>query len=138
MILRTSARAFGGAFLILSAVGAALTLSVPAASAQGRVLGGFRDISTDDAGVQAAAAFAAGDLGGSLQSVDSAQTQSVAGANYRLTIILEDGAIWQVVVYRNLQGEHSLTSSTQTQAPPGEGEEVDTGSNQAPEDDDDA
>lgn len=123
MTFRTTARALGSAFLIVASAGAAL--AIPAtASAQSRVLGGFRDIATGDAGVQAAAEFAAGELGGSLQSVDSAQTQSVAGANYRLTITLEGGAVWQVVVYRNLQGGHSLTSSSQQS----EGE-VDTGTN---------
>lgn len=119
-----TAREFGSALLLVTAaVGAAL--AIPAtASAQSRVLGGFRDIATGDAGVQAAAEFAAGELGGALQSVDSAQTQSVAGANYRLTITLEGGAVWQVVVYRNLQGGHSLTSSSQQS-----GGEVDTGTN---------
>jgi hypothetical protein len=125
MIITAPMRALGSALLLVTAAaGAVLLTGAPAASAQGRVLGGYRDIATDDAGVQAAAAFAAGEVGGSLQSVDSAQIQSVAGANYRLTITLEDGAVWQVVVYRNLQGGHSLTSSTQTS----EGE-TDTGTN---------
>ena len=94
----------------------ATTLPPAAAAAQSRVLGGFSNVSTDDSGVQAAASFAAGEVGGSLQSVDSAQAQSAAGTNYRLTITLEDGAVWQVVVRRDLQGELSLTSSNQTQS----------------------
>jgi hypothetical protein len=119
-----SARTLGAAILLATAAaGAALLAAGPAAAAI--QLGGYRAVSTDDAGVQAAAAFAAGEVGGSLQSVDSAQAQTVAGINYRLTITLDGGAVWQVVVYRNLQGEHSLTSSTQTS----EGDGPDTGTN---------
>ena len=119
-------------------------LAVPAAAAL--QLGGWRSADTGDAGVQAAAAFAAGEVGGSLASVDSAQTQSAAGTNYRLTITLEDGAVWAVTVHRDLQGGFSLSSSSQTQAPSGgEAEETDTGSNdgsdtgstEASDDDDD-
>lgn len=118
MTIRTFVRA-------LACLGLLAMPAIPApAAAQSRVLGGFRDIATGDAGAQAAAEFAAGELGGSLQSVDTAQTQSAAGASYRLTITLEGGAVWQVVVYRNLQGEHSLTSSSQQS----DGE-VDTGTN---------
>ena len=100
MTRRRSARTLGTVLLLAkAAAGAGLLAAIPAAaSAQGRVLGGFRDIATDDAGVQAAAEFAAGQVGGSLQSVDSAQIQSVAGVNYRLTITLDGGAVWQVVV----------------------------------------
>lgn len=122
MTMRISLRALGAFFLVTAATAIALTLAVPAAAAV--QLGGYRAISTDDAGVQAAAAFAAGEVGGALQSVDSAQAQTVAGINYRLTITLESGAVWQVAVHRNLQGEFSLTSSNQTS----EGE-VDTGTN---------
>ncbi|HTU11950.1 MAG TPA: hypothetical protein VMG08_13755 [Allosphingosinicella sp.] len=106
---------------------AAATLAAPvAAAAAAMQLGGARAVSTDDDGVQAAASFAAGELGGSLQSVDSAQAQTVAGVNYRLTITLEDGAVWQVVVHRSLQGEFSLSSSSQQSG--GEGE-TDHGTN---------
>ena len=69
-------------------------------------------------------------MGGSLDRVDAAETQSAAGTNFRLTIVLEDGAIWQVVVHRNLQSEFSMQSSTQTYAPAGEG------SNDSADDDD--
>lgn len=122
MTTGNKARRLGGAFLILATAGATLTLAAPASAAM--QLGGMRAVSTDDEGVQAAAEFAAGEVGGSLQSVDSAQAQTVAGINYRLTITLEDGAVWQVVVHRNLQGGHSLSSSAQQS-----GGEVDTGTN---------
>ena len=111
-------RRFAAAILFATAA-----IAAPAASAAAAQLGGARSVSTDDDGVQAAASFAAGEVGGSLQSVDSATAQTVAGINYRLTITLEDGAVWQVVVHRNLQGEHSLTSSNQQQG------ETDRGTN---------
>ena len=133
MILRTSARALGSAFLILSSAGATLAISIPAAAAM--QLGGMRAVSTDDAGVQAAAGFAAGEVGGSLHSVDSARQQSAAGTRYQLTITLEDGAIWDVTVFRNLQGEFSLEASNQTQPAPGE-DGPDTGSNDGSDSDD--
>lgn len=126
MTIRTSLRALG-LFLVLP--GATLTLGVPAAAAM--QLGGFRTVATDDDGVQGAASFAAGELGGSLQSVDSAQAQTVAGINYRLTITLDGGAVWQVAVHRSLQGEYSLQSSSQVSA----GDGPDTGSNDGSDDD---
>lgn len=129
MTIGMSVRALSGAFLFASVAGAALTLGVPTASAM--QLGGFRTVATDDDGVQGAAAFAAGELGGSLHSVDSAQAQTVAGINYRLTITLDGGAVWQVVVYRNLQGEYNLQSSNQVS----EGDGPDTGSNDGSDDD---
>lgn len=124
MTIRTYLRTLG-LFLVLP--GATLTLGVPAASAI--QLGGFRSVSTDDDGVQGAAAFAANELGGGLQSVDSAQAQTVAGINYRLTITLDGGAVWQVAVHRSLQGEYSLQSSSQVSAG-----ETDTGSNDGSDD----
>lgn len=115
-------RALGGLSLALSGAGLALIIAVPAAAMQ---LGGYRTVATDDDGVQAAATFAAGAVGGALRSVDSAQQQTVTGINYRLTITLEGGAVRQVVVYRNLQGEYNPTSSTQAS----EGDGPDTGAN---------
>lgn len=132
MLIRTSARALGSAFLIVTAAGATLALGIGTAAAM--QLGGYRSASTDDSAVQAAASYAAGEVGGALDRVDSAEIQSAAGSNYRLTIVLEDGAIWQVVVHRNLQGEFSMLSSTQTYVPAGEG--PDTGSNDGSDDDD--
>jgi hypothetical protein len=132
MPIRTSARALGSALLLVTVAGATFSLGVgPAAAMQ---LGGWRSAATDDGGVQAAASFAAGEVGGSLDRVDAAETQSAAGTNFRLTIVLEDGAIWQVVVHRNLQGEFAMQSSTQTYVPAGEG--PDTGSNDGSDDDD--
>jgi hypothetical protein len=91
------------------------------------MVGGYRAVSTDDAGVQAAAAFAAGQLGGELGDVESAEQQVVAGMNYRITLSLSDGRKFNVVVYRPLRGDMQLTSSESV----GGGDESDTGSNQS-------
>lgn len=122
MTFGKSVRAFCSAVMLITTGGGAV-IALGSQSAAAMQLGGFRAVSTDDDGVQAAASFAAGEVGGSLASVDSAQTQTVAGTNYRLSITLEDGATWQVVVHRSLQGEFSLTSSNQT------GGETDHGTN---------
>ena len=40
----------------------------------------------------------------------SAETQVVAGLNYRFTIVMTGGAAYRVIVFRNLQGGMSVTS----------------------------
>ena len=106
MTISTSARAIAAAsFLAMAAAGAMLPA---AASAQGRVLGGFNPVSTDDARVQGAAAFLAGQVGGELASVDAAQSQSTGNTNYRLEITLEDGARWSGQVTANRDGSYAM------------------------------
>ena len=106
MTISTSARAIAAAsFLAMAAAGAMLPA---AASAQGRVLGGFNSVSTDDARVQGAAAFLAGQVGGELASVDAAQSQSTGNTNYRLEITLEDGARWSGQVTANRDGSYAM------------------------------
>ena len=55
----------------------------------------------------------------SLESIEKAESQTVAGINYRICIKVSstnadgeksDSVIVQVVVFRNLQGEYALTS----------------------------
>jgi len=46
-----------------------------------------------------------------LASIESAQQQVVAGMNYRLALTLRDGSRWNVVVYRQLNGQLQLTST---------------------------
>ena len=130
MALRRTMRALAGALLLapaLLAVGAA-----PAAAVQ---LGGFRAMSTDDPAVQGAASFLAEQVGGELASVDSAQYQSTANTNYRIEITLADGARWGGQITRSRDsGDYSMMGSpTQLQGAGGD-DETDTGSNQAPDD----
>ena len=90
--------------------------------------GGYREIDKADEGATAAAEFAVKDqsekkeLTYKLVSVAKAETQTVAGINYRLCLKVsyqkqgEDEATTefvQVVVFRSLQREYSLTSWTE-------------------------
>lgn len=93
--------------------------------AQGRPLaGGYKAVAVDDASVVAAADFAItaeaqkNEETIRLISIQRAEQQVVAGMNYRLCLKVEVSSQdsdakernVQVVVYRNLKGEHSLTS----------------------------
>lgn len=88
-----------------------------------RVLGGYKSVETDDSRVIAAAEFAVNNRvennteqeGMTLDSIDKAEIQSVAGTNFRLclTVKLDDETQQvSVVVYQNLQQEYKLTSWT--------------------------
>ena len=106
----------------------ALTLTCAVvASAQGKrpILGGYNEAAVDNAEVVAAAEWAVGEQGRkqemtvSLVSIERAETQVVAGKNFRLCLKVtlsaegedeESEQIVKVVVYRNLKQEYSLTS----------------------------
>lgn len=113
--------------VIVIAVGIAL-IGVVMVSAQRT--GGYREIDKADEGAVAAAEFAVKDqsekkeLTYKLVSVEKAETQVVAGINYRLCLKVsyqkqgedsDTSDFVQVVVYRNLQKEYSLTSWTEEQ-----------------------
>lgn len=127
-----TAPALAGAFLLAAALPAG---AAAAAQSSSTVLGGYRPAATDDAMVQQAGAALAEQIGGDLASVDSA---SSGGLSYRLEITLADGARWSGVVSIRLPDRSFAVSGqpVQLQPPPGEGEETDTGSNQAPDEDD--
>jgi hypothetical protein len=108
---------FVGMAIILALIGAVVV------SAQ--KTGGYREIDRADEGVVAAAEFAIKDqsekkeLAYKLVSVEKAETQVVAGINYRLCLKVsyqkqgeesETNEFVQVVVFRSLQKEFSLTS----------------------------
>lgn len=95
--------------------------------AQGRrppIVGGYKEVSPDDAGVVAAADFAVAEaaqkkeLTIKLIAIQRAEQQVVAGINYKLCLKVEvsdkdsEAKVQdvQVVVYRNLQNVQSLTS----------------------------
>ena len=98
-----------------------------AANAFGQIrTGGYKSVSVSDAGVKAAADFAIElksadyDAEIRLENILKAETQTVAGTNYRLCLEIyvpsetegEDGVglTVQTIVYRNLQGEMKITS----------------------------
>ena len=109
-------------FLFLLAIG----LGGVGSSAQR--LGGYREIDKADEGAATAAEFAVKtesekkEMTYKLVSVEHAETQTVAGINYRLCLKIgyhkQDDDVdatefVRVVVYRNLQNQYSLTSWTE-------------------------
>ena len=76
------------------------------------LVGGFSQTATTDAEVLKAAQFAvkAHDVKLTLQSVNAAEQQVVAGINYKLRLTTSDGRKADAVVWRKLDGSHKLTS----------------------------
>ncbi|MFO1485326.1 MAG: exo-alpha-sialidase [Verrucomicrobiaceae bacterium] len=77
-----------------------------------QITGGFSNITPTDPEVQAAAKFAvnAHDAKLTLKEVEKAETQVVAGTNYKMGLRLGDGRRVAVVVWRKLDGSHELIS----------------------------
>ena len=79
------------------------------------ITGGFSQVATTDPNVKSAANFAAQKLTNGqagIKSINSAEQQVVAGMNYRMNVELTNGDKYNVTVYKNLQGEMSLSAST--------------------------
>ena len=82
--------------------------------------GGFREVAKDDPEVEAAANFAVEEQGRKqdtslkLVSIERAESQVVAGINYRLCLKVsnahDEEEEVKAVVYKNLKKEYSLTS----------------------------
>ena len=100
-------------------------LLIVASAASAQKTGGYKAIAKSDAGARAAAEFAVDaqaerkNLTIELVAVEKAESQVVAGTNFRLCLKIttsgaEDEAdvtiTVKVIVYRNLKGEYSLTS----------------------------
>jgi len=96
----------------------AIVMSLGITAFAQRILGGYKTASTSDERVVAAAEFAVGQKaeeqeGLTLDSIEKAETQTVAGTNYRLClkVSLEDETQEvKAVVFQNLKQEYSLTS----------------------------
>jgi predicted neuraminidase len=91
----------------------ALFAIIPASHGQQPpIAGGFSQAATTDAEVLKAAQFAvkAHHAGLTLQSVNAAEQQVVAGINYKLRLTTSDGRKADAVVWRKLDGSHELTS----------------------------
>ena len=100
---------------------AALTMSAcavspaPAAAPPPMIVGGYVAADLNEPGVKAAQAVAVNEIytqrpTRALVEKVGAEMQVVAGLNYRFTISMSGGASYRVVVYRNLQGEMSVSS----------------------------
>jgi hypothetical protein len=103
-----------GLVLAMGACAPPVPANPPETRVEPTITGGWSQATIDE-DAKSAAVFAVAALnrpGAALKSLDAAQSQVVAGLNYRLDLTLTDGSRWQVVVYRNLQSAFSLTSST--------------------------
>lgn len=49
--------------------------------------------------------------GAELAEIENISQQIVAGMNYRMDLVFTDGSRWRIQAYRNISGEHSLTSA---------------------------
>ena len=133
---RPTLRALASACLLATVAAAPAAPAAASAQSSSTVLGGYRPAAPDGEMVQQAGAALAERVGGELASVDSAQS---GGLSFRLEITLADGARWSGTVGIRLPDRTYVVSGEplQLSPPPGEGDEVDTGSNQAPDEDDD-
>lgn len=82
--------------------------------------GGWQEVDMED-DVKEALDFALKEISpvAKLKRLISAKKQVVKGLNYDLTLALEDGATWNVIVYRDLEGKLSLTKKTKSPMPGG-------------------
>jgi len=118
-----------------TATQAALAVSIilaaaPAHAQQGEgqaaapiMVGGYRQADVSDAGVQAAARFAANAIGGAgitVRTIHSAQQQLVQGMNYKIDMTASNGRRSLVTIYRPLRGPMRVTQqqAVQAAAPP--------------------
>lgn len=105
-----------------------VTLTFGSVIASAQRTGGYREIDKADEGATAAADFAVKaesekkEMTYKLVSIEHAETQTVAGTNYRLCLKIgyhkqdddvDTTEFVRVVVYRNLQNQYSLTSWTE-------------------------
>lgn len=82
-----------------------------AARPEAPVAGGWSPVDPSDSDVQGAARFAANLVPaghGGLDQVDRAESQVVAGTNYRLVLRFADGQHWQATVWQRLDGSFRL------------------------------
>ena len=103
-------------------------ISLGCAAATAQRLGGYKELDKTDEGATAAAEFAVKaesekkEMTYKLVSLEHAESQVVAGINYRLCLKVgyhkqdddvDTTEFVRVVVYRNLQNQYSLTSWTE-------------------------
>ncbi len=75
------------------------------------VPGGYSKANLLDAEVIEAAEFAANQIDkGKLEKIIEAQTQVVAGVNYKMKILLANGVMYEIIVYKDLKDNLKLTS----------------------------
>jgi Ca2+-binding EF-hand superfamily protein len=102
----------GKSYIVIVNQAADGTLQLKEYSTLTAVVGSYTSRSVTDADVVAAAKFAASKLGtATLQTVLKAESQVVAGTNYRLSITLSDGKSYIAIVFQALDGTLQLKES---------------------------
>ncbi len=89
-----------------------ITASADVCSSQGNMPGGWKMFkSTPD--VQKAMAFVLTEMDtpSSFKQILNVHAQIVSGVNYAIEFEMDDGVIWNTIVYRNLDGDYSITQS---------------------------
>ena len=78
------------------------------------VAGGWSEAEIDQA-TEDAVAFVLSQMNatGSLERIVQVKKQVVKGTNYDITFELDDDTVWNAVVYQNLSGEFSITSTSE-------------------------
>ncbi|ANQ24141.1 pyruvate dehydrogenase [Vibrio natriegens] len=89
-----------------------ITTSADVCSSQGNMPGGWKMFkSTPD--VQKAMAFVLTEMdsASSFKQIINVHAQIVSGVNYAIEFEMGDGVVWNTIVYRNLDGDYSITQS---------------------------
>lgn len=107
-------------YLVLAAVAIATSACANSAASSSAnaaeepaIVGGWSPIAVDNADVKAAAAFAATQYAGpngTVAQITRAESQVVAGMNYRMALVLSDGRKPIVTVWKKLDGSMELIS----------------------------
>lgn len=94
---------------------AACATPPPAEIPAGPIVGGYGQSNPEDESVKAAQKLAVDEIykrnpTRALVEKVTAETQVVAGLNYRFTIVMTGGATYSIVIYRDLQGAMTVTA----------------------------
>ncbi|MCR9366322.1 cystatin family protein [Vibrio antiquarius] len=89
-----------------------LTTSADVCNTQGNMPGGWNEFNaTPDAQKAMAFVLKRMDTIASFKQILNVHAQIVSGVNYAIEFELDDGSIWNTVVYRTLDGEYAITQS---------------------------
>ncbi|HHF3100803.1 TPA: cystatin domain-containing protein [Vibrio alginolyticus] len=89
-----------------------LTTSANVCNAQGNMPGGWNEFNaTPDAQKAMAFVLEKMDTIASFKQILNVHAQIVSGVNYAIEFELDDGSVWNTIVYRNLDGEYAITQS---------------------------
>ncbi|MCG9230333.1 cystatin domain-containing protein [Vibrio diabolicus] len=89
-----------------------LTTSADVCNTQGNMPGGWNEFNaTPDAQKAMAFVLKRMDTIASFKQILNVHAQIVSGVNYAIEFELDDGSIWNTVVYRNLDGEYAIIQS---------------------------